>query len=99
MSNKDKALNYTKAANRIDEAIDNANRLAFKLNYAAALDVLSLEVTKAKMTLNLQRLKLAARDKQLENLSMKNQGKLPKQLRLSGEDIDIAVGESIDVLV
>jgi Pilus formation protein N terminal region len=94
VENKDKALNYTTAANAIDAAIDEAERLvASRQDYAAAFDHLSQKVTKAKNELESSKVELAARDKQLEKLvDEKIKARLPNQLRLADEDVDIPVG-------
>ena len=92
--NKDKALNYTNAANSIDEAIDAAERMvASRQDYTAAFEQLSQTVTKAKNELESSRVELATRDKQIEKLvDEKIKAKLPNQLRLADEDIDIPIG-------
>ena len=99
--NKDKALNYTNAANSIDEAIDAAERMvASRQDYTAAFEQLSQTVTKAKNELESSRVELAARDKQIEKLvEEKIKEKLPKQLRLSDEDIEIPIGTSVNIQV
>jgi len=101
VENKDKALNYTKAANAIDEAIDETNRMVVSgQTYAAAFEILSQKVTQAKNDLQSSRVELAARDKQLEKLvEEKIKEKLPKQLRLSDEDIEIPIGTSVNIQV
>ena len=67
--NKDKALNYTNAANSIDEAIDAAERMvASRQDYTAAFEQLSQTVTKAKNELESSRVELATRDNQFEKL-------------------------------
>src|SRR5439155_6613670 len=101
VENKDKALNYTKAANAIDEAIDETNRMVVSgQTYAAAFEILSQKVTQAKNDLQSSRVELAARDKQLEKLvEEKIKEKLPKQLRLSDEDIEIPIGTSVNIQI
>ena len=49
-------------------------------------------MTKAKNEVESKRAELAAKDKQLEELAEKIVAKLPKQFRLSDEDLDIPVG-------
>ena len=101
VENKDKALNYTNAANSIDEAIDTAERVvASRQDYTAAFEQLSQTVTKAKNDLESSRVELATRDKQIEKLvEEKIKEKLPKQLRLSDEDIEIPIGTSVNIQV
>jgi hypothetical protein len=99
--NKDKALAYTNAANSIDEAIDAAERMvASRQDYTAAFEQLSQTVTKAKNELESSRVELATRDKQIEKLvDEKIKEKLPKQLRLSDEDVEIPIGTSVNIQV
>ena len=101
VENKDKALNYTKAANSIDEAIDAAERVvASRQDYTAAFEQLSQTVTKSKNELESSRVELATRDKQIEKLvEEKIKEKLPKQLRLSDEDVEIPIGTSVNIQV
>ena len=101
VENKDKALNYTNAANSIDEAIDAAERVvASRQDYTAAFEQLSQTVTKAKNELESSRVELATRDKQIEKIvEEKIKEKLPKQLRLSDEDVEIPIGTTVNVQV
>ncbi|GEM_PF-2861466 len=87
--NKDKTFAYTKAANSIDDAISVANQHAIIGHYVAAYEVLTREVTKAKNELESTKSDLATRDKQIEKLVDEIRAKLPKQFRLSAEDLDI----------
>ena len=61
VENKEKALNYTNAANAIDAAINEANIEVTKPdpNYGAALVNLSTRVTKSRNDLELSRADLA----------------------------------------
>jgi len=100
--NKEKALNYTKAANTIDEAINEANIEVTKQspNYAIAFSNLSAKVTKAKNDLELSRADLAARDKNIEKLVEEAiRKRLPTQLRLDDEDIEVEVDKEVKVHV
>lgn len=97
--NKDKALAYTIAANKIDEAIDSGNQLAFQQKFYEAFVILSQAVTKAKNEVESKRAELTAKDKQLEELAEKIIAKLPKQFKLSDEDLDIPVGATYAIKV
>lgn len=100
LENRDKALNYTKAANAIDEAVDEANRMVVSGQmYAEAFDILSQKVTKAKNDLESTRVELAARDKQIDEIVKRIKENLPKPLGLSEENIDIPLGTSHSVKV
>jgi len=102
IENKAKALNYTKAANTIDDAINEANIEVAKStpNYATAFVTLTTKVTKARNDLELGRADLAARDKQIEelvdNLIRK---KLPSPIRLSDEDVEVGVSQNVKLEV
>lgn len=97
--NRDKTFAYTKAANSIDDAISLSNQHAIIDHYVAAYEVLTREVTKAKNELESTKSDLATRDKQIEKLADEIRAKLPKQFRLSDEDLDIPVGTSQAVKV
>ena len=56
-------------------------------------------MTKAKNEVESKRAELAAKDKQLEELAEKILAKLPKQFRLSDEDLDIPVGATYAIKV
>ena len=100
--NKEKALNYTNAANTIDAAINEANIEVTKPapNYGAALVNLSTQVTKARNELELSRADLAVRDKHIEEL-VDNQirKRLPSPIRLSDDDVEVAVGQIVKLEV
>jgi hypothetical protein len=100
--NKEKSLNYTKAANIIDEAISEANIEVAKesSNYATAFANLSAKVTKAKNDLELSRADLAARDKHIEDL-VENliRKKLPSPIRLSDDDVEVGISQIVKLEV
>ena len=100
--NKEKSLNYTKAANIIDEAISEANIEVAKEspNYGTAFANLSAKVTKAKNDLELSRADLAARDKHIEDL-VENliRKKLPSPIRLSDDDVEVGISQIVKLEV
>ena len=102
VENKEKALNYTNAANAIDAAINQANIEVTKPspNYGAALVNLSAQVTQVKNDLELSRADLAVRDKHIEEL-VDNQirKRLPSPIRLSDDDVEVGVGEIVKLEV
>jgi len=102
VENKEKALNYTHAANAIDAAINQANIEVTKPspNYGAALVNLSAQVTQAKADLELSRADLAVRDKHIEEL-VDNQirKRLPSPIRLSDDDVEVGVGQIVKLEV
>ena len=100
LENKEKAASYTKAANRIDTAIANAEqKVILKKDYANAASDLIREVNEARNDLENTRVELAVRDKQLDEIAKKIRESLPKPLRLSEEDIDLPTGTPFPVKV
>jgi hypothetical protein len=100
LENKEKAASYTKAANRIDTAIANAEqKVILKKDYTNAASDLIREVNEARNDLENTRVELAVRDKQLDEIAKKIRESLPKPLRLSEEDIDLPTGTPFPVKV
>jgi hypothetical protein len=98
--NKEKSLNYTRAANTLDDAISEANIAVATRSpdYSTAFANLSAKVTKAKNDLELSRSDLAGRDKHIEDL-VDNliRKRLPSAIRLSDDDVDVAVNQIVKV--
>jgi hypothetical protein len=120
VENKDKALNYTTAANKIGVAICNADRITFSLSpsegckpqlggtpkpptqqtYQEAFAFLSGEVTVATNELELSRVELAARDKNIEKLVDElTRKRLPTQFRLDDDDVEVEEEKEVKVHV
>ena len=100
LENKEKAAAYTKAANRIDTAIVNAEqKVILNRDYTNAASHLIREVNEARNDLENVRVELAVRDQQIKEIADKIRENLPKPLRLSDEDIDLPLGTPFPVKV
>jgi hypothetical protein len=100
LENRDKANNYTKAANAIDSAVADADANVFKNKvFTEAFTGLVQKVTDTKNDLESRRVELAAREKQLDDIKKLIEERMPQPLILSVTDVTIAEGESLAVKV